>query len=198
MAATKRGKTPAASTRASQAPVTKAATPDEHAEQMTVRKKRITAESPEFDMDGQDDADGLDRIPDIDESESDVDVSTAFVRMLNTRGAVVPVQAMAVPVKLIEGYRFIIDEPTIPVLRADDPDKCFNAGKKGWRAMSRTHPKVQKNTEALRLWVGFMRKDRPKWGTNDALWHDAIDRVVDLYRKLTNPGELAGRGEPVT
>ena len=195
-----RGKTPAASVRASRAPVTKATTPDEHAEQQTRKAKRVTADSDEFDMpeDSDDGSQGLDRIPDIDEATDDVDVDAAFVRMLNTRGNVVPVQAMSVPLKLVEGYRFIIDEPSIPIIVSDNPDKCYKHGVKGWRATGRTHPKVLKNTDALRLWVAFMRKDKIKWKGDPNLWHNAIDRAVDLYRKLSNPGDLAGRGEPVT
>ena len=120
----------------------------------------------------------------------DTEAEHAFVRMLNKRGHVCAVHMKHVCTKLIEGYSFIVDEPTIPILTGvGSPDRGTNAGKMGWRAMRRKQPQVQKPDDALKVWVGRMRLDKPRFESRTDLWFEAIDQAGDLYRRMKSSAD---------
>lgn len=169
-------------------PRSKRRSPEEHAKHAQI-KKQVDKEFEEEVEESNDDS--LESIPeDIDSvgDESSDLIETAFIRMLNNRGHVTAVHARHIVNRIVDGYSFIVGEPSIPILKSDTPDVCFNAKKKGWQPYARKHPVCDKHADAYKVWVAFMRKDRVAYKDRDDLWYEAIDAAVQSYRQFENPG----------
>lgn len=98
-----------------------------------------------------------------------------FVRMLNLQGSPIAVSCKLVPDRLMDGYKFIVNEPTIPItsLRPghsqDTPED--SVGRAGYVPVARATAQPRTVDDARKVWFTEMRNDlRTMRHRSDLYW----------------------------
>lgn len=109
-----------------------------------------------------------------------------YVRMLNTTYHPCAVSCRLVPDRLVDGYKFLNDEPTVPFVKTPkgeskdvptSPDRS-----------TRQAPEMKTLRDAMKYWLGEMRKDIQVHKKNPDLYWNYMTRIGDALSGINKGG----------
>lgn len=116
-------------------------------------------------------------------------VGMPYVRMLNISDCVRAVVVSLVPMRLMEGYRFIIDEPVLPREVGANPDRCDKHGTPHWYPRARANlPRPGSFADALQVWLDAACEDAVAFAGHPEIDFDYLKVLTKRCARVQSVG----------
>lgn len=114
-----------------------------------------------------------------------------YVRMINCTGHIAAVSYRLVPDRMMDGYRFMADQPVVPIVKTpqgETPDAPAGMFDDGYEPQARPTGEATSPRKALMMWLGEMRKDLQVHRSNPHLYWEYMTEVSNAIVGLSNQG----------